>query len=343
MAWNDPRNGKVGPLKGNFNQLKKLKAKHPNLKAYISLGGWTWSKWFSKAAATYALRKQLVASCINLYIKGNLPFDSAGNAGGEGSGAGVFDGIDIDWEFPGGGGQPYNNVDANDKANYTLLLQEFRRQLDAYGAQTGKRYALTAAIGSGGDKIANTDPAEYSKSLDWINVMTYDFHGGWEPTGPTDFQSHLYPDPDSPNAKTDVGRSYNVDTAVKTLLAKGVPASKIVVGIPFYGRGWTGVQAGPKGDGLYQTATKPAPGTYELGIEDYKVLKSRPGTVREHPITRQSWKYDGSTFWSYDTPAVVRVKVNYAKQNNLRGVFSWALDGDSPDAELLKVMGEMRQ
>ncbi|GAB7525982.1 glycoside hydrolase family 18 protein [Paraburkholderia sp. 2C] len=339
-AWDDPRNGKAGPLKGNFNQLKQLKAKYPNLKVMLSIGGWTWSKWFGRAASTDAGRKQLVSSCIDVYIKGNLPFDAGSNAGGEGVADGVFDGIDIDWEFPGGGGQPYNVIDQNDKQNYTLLLAEFRKQLDAIGAQKGKRYLLTVAIGSGGDKIANTDPAQYSKSLDWINVMSYDFHGGWESAGPTDFQSNLYKDPDSPNAKTETGASYNVDAAVRSLLEKGVPPSKIVVGIPFYGRGWTGVTAGPKGDGLYQKATKPAPGKYEEGIQDYRLLKSAPGTVYEHPVAKQSWKFDGTTFWSYDTPTTVRMKVDYAKQQNLRGVFSWELDGDTPDAELTRILGE---
>jgi len=341
FAWDDPRNGKAGPLKGNFNQLLQLKKKYPSLKVMISIGGWTWSKWFGRAASTDALRKQLVSSCINLYIKGNLPFDSGGNAGGEGVGAGVFDGIDIDWEFPGGGGQPYNIVDPNDKKNFTALLAEFRRQLDAAGSQIGKRLLLTVAIGSGGDKIANTEPGEYSKSLDWINIMSYDYHGGWEATGPTDFQSNLYVDPESPNAKTEMGKTYNVDASVKGLLAAGVPASKIVVGVPMYGRGWTGVTPGPKGDGLYQPAAKPAAGAYEAGIEDYKILVNKPGKVYEHPVAKQSWKFDGTTFWSYDTPATVRTKVNYVKQNNLRGVFSWELDGDTADAEIMKVMGEV--
>lgn len=222
-AWDDPRNGKSGPLKGNFNQIRQLKAKHPQLRVVISLGGWTWSKWFGRAASTDALRKQLVTSCIDVYIKGNLPFDASANAGGEGVAQGVFDGIDIDWEFPGGGGQPYNVVDPNDKKNYTLLLAEFRRQLDAIGAQTGKRYLLTVAIGAGTDKIENTEPGEYSKSLDWINIMSYDFHGGWEATGPTDFHAPLYSDPDSPNSKSTYGATYNVDGAVKALLAKGCP------------------------------------------------------------------------------------------------------------------------
>ncbi len=342
-AWDDPRTGKSGPLKGNFNQLKKLKVKYPNLRVMISLGGWTWSKWFARAASSDALRKQLVTSCIDIYIKGNLPFDSSDNAGGDGVALGVFDGIDIDWEFPGGGGQPYNAVDPNDKRNYTLLLAEFRKQLDAAGAQLGKRFLLTTAIGSGGDKIANTEPGEYSKSLDWINIMSYDFHGGWEASGPTDFQSNLHPDPDSPNTKTPTGATYNVESAVKALLAAGVPSSKLVVGIPFYGRGWTGVSAGPKGDGLYQKATKPAPGTYEAGIEDYRVLKNAAGTVREHPVAKQAWKFDGSTFWSYDTPATIRGKLDYVKQQNLRGVFNWELDGDTADSELLKVLSEINK
>lgn len=83
------------PLAGNFNQLKKLKRKYPNLRAFISIGGWTWSKWFSEAAATDDSRRQLVESCIDVYIKGNLPVIDG--RGGPGSGAGVFDGIDIDW------------------------------------------------------------------------------------------------------------------------------------------------------------------------------------------------------------------------------------------------------
>lgn len=86
-------------LRGNYNQLRKLKAKYPNLKVLISLGGWTYSKYFSDVAATDAARKKFVSSCIDTYIKGNLPVYNA--AGGPGSAAGIFDGIDLDWEWPG--------------------------------------------------------------------------------------------------------------------------------------------------------------------------------------------------------------------------------------------------
>ncbi|GAA5785327.1 hypothetical protein YWS52_16480 [Chitiniphilus shinanonensis] len=347
--WDDPRNGKSGPLKGNFNQLKKLKAKYPNLKVYISLGGWTWSKWFSAAAKTDALRKQLVRSCIDVYIKGNVPFDAGSNAGGEGTAAGVFDGIDIDWEFPGVIGQPYNTVAPEDKQNFTLLLKEFREQLDAIGATNNARYGLTVAIGAGKDKIEMTEPAEYTKYLDWVNVMNYDYNGAWAAQGPTDFQSHLYKDPSNPNyidSKTgqrSLVSYYNTDEAIQLLVAKGAPRNKLLVGLPFYGRGWTGVQAGPNGDGLYQAATAGAKGTYETGIEDYKVLKNAAGTLRYHPTTKQSWKFDGSNWWSYDTPQDIALKVNYVKSNSLGGVFSWSLDGDTADAELTKEMAKVRQ
>jgi chitinase len=322
-------------LAGSFNELKQLKAKYPNLKVLISLGGWTWSKWFSAASQTDALRKQLVSSCLNIYIKGNLP--SYSGRGGDGVLAGVFDGIDIDWEYPAVIGQPYNTVSAADRQNFTLLMKEFRAQLDALN---GKHYLLTAAIGSGKDKIDATEPGKYAPYMDWVNLMSYDFHGGFEPQGPTDFQSNLYPDPSGPNyydplkpGVRSVSSYYNIDEAVGILTLAGMPPGKINIGVPFYGRGWTGVPN--VNNGLYQKATGPARGTYEQGIDDYKVLKNAPGTLYLHPVTKQSYKFDGSTFWSYDTPEVIQTKINYLKSKGLGGIFSWSLDGDL-NGELLK-------
>ncbi|QLI81024.1 chitinase [Chitinibacter fontanus] len=339
IKWDDP-------LAGNFRELKAYKAKYPNTKLFISLGGWTWSKWFSKAAATDGLRKQLVKSCIDIYIKGNLPV--VDGRGGVGSAANIFDGIDIDWEFPGVIGQPYNNVSTADKQNFTLLLAEFRKQLDELAAANQKKYLLTVAIGVGKDKIEQTEPREYSRYLDWINMMTYDFNGGWAAQGPTDFQSHLYADPASANyldpkdpSKRSLTSYYNIDDATTLLLNGGVNPKKLVVGIPFYGRGWTGVTNA--NNGLYQKATQAARGTYEAGIEDYKVLKNAAGNVFVHPVTKQSWKFDGSNFWSYDTPEVIQTKIDYAKAKGLGGMFSWSLDGDDSQATLMKQMGKVAQ
>ncbi|MBC3930177.1 glycosyl hydrolase family 18 protein [Undibacterium curvum] len=325
-------------LKGNFNQLKKLKLKNPGLKVMISLGGWTWSKNFSKAAATDASRKALVSSCINLYIKGNLPV--AEGTGGTGVAKGVFDGIDIDWEYPVAGGLASNGYSAADKQNFTLLLAEFRSQLNALSATNKRRYYLTAAIGSGVDKIRNTEPALYSAYLDWVNVMSYDYHGGWDATGPTNFQSNLYADPAAPGTGDIL--KYNIHDTVQALTAAGMPKAKIVLGIPFYGRGWRGVAAGPDKNGLYQSASNAAPGTFEAGIDDYKVLKLKRSTSYVHPVTKQLWIYDGNEFWSYDDPAVIATKIAYAKEKGLGGLFSWSLDGDDANATLLKATGGIR-
>lgn len=326
-------------LRGNFGQLRKLKLRNPDLKLLISLGGWTWSKNFSKAASTDAGRKTLVSSCIDLYIKGNLP--TGENAGGPGVLATVFDGIDIDWEYPVSGGLPTNGYSAADKQNFSLLMAEFRAQLDALGTANKRKYYLTAAVGAGVDKIRNTEVAVYAKSLDWVNVMTYDFNGAWNATGPTNFQSHLYRDPAAP--ATGDAQFYTVNDAVQTMVQAGMPRAKINVGIPFYGRGWKGVKPGAANNGLYQAATGAGAGTYEAGIEDYKVLKTRTAAkVYYHPVTMQLWTYDGNEFWSYDDPTVIRTKIKYVKDQQLGGLFSWSLDGDDAQNTLLNAQWEVR-
>jgi chitinase len=329
-----------GQMRGNFDQLKRLKRMNPQLKILISLGGWTWSRWFSAAAKTDALRQHLVKSCIDLYIKGNLPAVDADAPGGKGVAAGIFDGIDIDWEFPGIQGIGYNTVDPyNDPQDFTLLLKAFRDQLNALGKTNGKHYLLTVAVGAGKDKIDKTHPADYSPYLDWINLMSYDFHGGFEPNGPTDFQSNLYPDKSGPHAGNPVLSTYNIDSAVNSLIALGAPPEKIVLGIPFYGRGWNGVVN--THNGLYQRAAGVPKGKWEMGIDDYKILKFAPGKEYRNPVTHQSWKFDGNTFWSYDTPDDIKEKIGYVVSHHLGGVMSWSLDGDTQDAELLHAMSQL--
>lgn len=321
------------PLRGNFNQLKELKARNPELRTMISLGGWTWSKRFSDVALTAASREKFVESCIDLYIKGNLPvFDGAG---GPGSGAGVFDGIDIDWEYPGSAGLDGNAVRAEDTRNFTLLLQEFRRQLDALTAQTGTYYELTAAVAADPAKVAKYEAGEVARVLDFVNLMTYDFRGAWDAAGPTNFHSNLYSDPASPGAAN--VREFSVKRTVDAWRAGGAPSRKLVVGVPFYGRGWTNVTGG--GSGLYQSANGAAPATYEAGFEDYKVLRNLAGfTKHRDPVTKQMWIFDGRTFWSFDDPQVIADKSAYIKQEGLGGVMVWSMDGDTADGELMRAL-----
>src|SRR5919201_368725 len=159
-------------LFGNFNQLRKLKAQYPDLKVVMSLGGWTLSKYFSDVAATAASRQAFIQSCIALIIKGDLPTGGwPSQAGGDGVAAGIFDGIDIDWEYPGidpGNGADHSPADVH---NATLLLQEFRRQLDAYGATTGKHYVLTADLPAGNvNSTGSFELADVAQIADWVNL-----------------------------------------------------------------------------------------------------------------------------------------------------------------------------
>lgn len=315
-------------LKGNFNQLKELKAKYPGLKVLISLGGWTWSKNFSDVALTDAARKKFVSSCVDIYVRGNLP--TADGAGGPGSALGVFDGIDIDWEYPGSEGNTGNVVRAEDTRNFTLLLEEFRRQLDAVGS--GK--LLTAALPAATSKIGKLEVANIARSLDLMNVMTYDFRGGWATQGPTNFHSNLYPDPASPGGAEE--KTWSVDTTINTYLQAGAPAQKLVVGVPYYGRGWRGV--GSANNGLYQSANGTPQGEYEAGIDNYNVLVGKPGTIYRSPVTKQMWKYDGNEFWSYDDPEVLTTKMNYIKARGLGGSMAWSMDGEDKAATLSKTI-----
>lgn len=311
------------PLRGNWNQLRKLKAMHPGLKVLISLGGWTWSRGFSSAARPEN-RAAFVASCVDAYIRGNLP--ASDGAGGAGAANGVFDGIDIDWEYPVACGLSCGQPE--DNANYTALMAEFRRQLDA--VRPG--LLLTAAVGAGIDKVRVTSPAAYAPYLDFINVMSYDFHGSWEPR--TNFHSALFGSTDDPS--TGDVRFYNSDNAIQAFIDRGVPAAKLNLGIGFYGRGWTNV---PNiNNGLYQTGTA-APATYEAGNEDYKVLKNLGWPSFTHPQTMSRWIYNGSTFWTYDTPEAIADKMQYVRTRNLGGAFYWEFSGDDANGTLAKAVG----
>lgn len=313
------------PLAGNFNQLRELKAKHPNLKVMISLGGWSGSAYFSDAVRTPESRKALVASCIDLYVKGNLPRDGA--RGGDGAAAGLFDGIDLDWEWPGSEGNPGNVIRPEDKVNFTALVREFRTQLDAYGRSLPQRrhYELSAYVPTAPAKIdAGFEVSRIMRDFDFVNLQGYDFHVSGETT--TAQQSALF-------ARND----WSVEGTVKSWLRRGAPAHKLVVGMPFYGQGWTGVTGG--GDGLGQPAAGPAPATWAPGSEDYKNLRklAESGAYTLHRGHRNghAWLFDGTTLWTYDDPAVLRTKANWVRTHGLGGAMVWSLDGDTADGELI--------
>jgi chitinase len=310
-------------LAGNFNQLRELKAKYPGLKIVMSVGGWSWSNRFSALAASASGRQKFVQSCVDQYINGNIPGLPAGAA------KGIFDGIDLDWEYPNepGNNNPYGPQDTVD---FTKLLKEFRDQLDTAGKHTGRHFLLTA----------DTSPNQYAaaqqlqlkkaaKELDWYNVMTVDFHGGWDPI--TDFASNLFPDPNDPQPAN--GR-FSITQSVAYYEHNGVPADKIALELPYYAHAWSGVAA--TDNGLYQSVTGAA-STDQAG---YATVSAEPGAVHFDPITGAIWKYDpaSQTFWTYDDPATVLAKGLYVDAAGLRGASVWSLDGDDAAGSLTSAL-----
>ncbi|MFD5058190.1 glycoside hydrolase family 18 protein [Streptomyces sp. NPDC058394] len=290
------------PLRGSFNQLRKLKKLHPNLKVIWSFGGWTWSGGFGEAAKNPAAFAQ---SCYDLVEDPRW--------------ADVFDGIDIDWEYPNACGL---TCDTSGRDAYGNVLAALR-------AKFGTGNLVTSAItadGSDGGKLDAVDYGGAAQYVDWYNPMTYDFFGAWDAQGPTAPHSPL-------TSYTGIPKEgYTSDAAVTKLKALGVPASKLLLGIGFYGRGWTGVtQDAPGG-----TATGPATGTYEAGIEDYKVLKA--GCPATGTVAGTAYAHCGTNWWSYDTPATIATKMEYKNQQGLGGTFFWELSGDTANGELIKAI-----
>lgn len=287
------------PLRGNFNQLRKLKAQYPHIKVLWSFGGWTWSGGFGQAVQNPTAFAQ---SCYDLVEDPRW--------------ADVFDGIDLDWEYPNACGL---SCDTSGPASFKNMMQAMRAKFGSGNLVTA---AVTADASSGG-KIDAADYAGAAQYMNWFNVMTYDFFGAWAAQGPTAPHSPLTSYPGIPQA------GFNSAEAIAKFKAKGVPASKLLLGIGFYGRGWTGVtQSAPGG-----TATGPAAGTYEQGIEDYKVLKnSCPATGT---VAGTAYAHCGSNWWSYDTPATVTSKMSWAKNQGLGGAFFWEFSGDSSNGELV--------
>ena len=292
----------AGALRGNFNQLRKLKQMYPNLRVLFSFGGWTWSGGFGQAAADPAA---FAESCFQLVE--------------DPSWADVFDGIDIDWEYPNACGL---TCDSSGPAAFSDLMSALRSR---FGPDNLVIAAITADATSGG-RIDAADYAGAAQYVDWYNVMTYDFFGAFAPQGPTAPHSPLTSYPGIPT------QDFNSDAAIQKLKSQGVAASKLLLGIGFYGRGWDGVtQSAPGG-----SASGPAPGTYEQGIEDYKVIKSR--CPSNGTVAGTAYAHCGSEWWSYDTPSTISGKMTYTRDQGLGGAFFWELSGDTGDGELITAM-----
>ncbi|MDT0397178.1 MULTISPECIES: glycoside hydrolase family 18 protein [Streptomyces] len=290
------------PLRGTFNELRELKKKHPGLRVLWSFGGWTWSGGFGEAAKN---PEAFARSCYDLVENSKW--------------ADVFDGIDIDWEYPNACGA---TCDTSGRDAFGNLMSALRT---TFGPDNLVTAAITADATAGG-KIDAADYAGAARYVDWYNPMTYDFFGAWDAAGPTAPHSALTSYDGIPKA------DFHSAATIAKLKGLGVPASKLLLGIGFYGRGWTGVtQSEPGG-----TATGPAAGTYEPGIDDYKVLRTTcPATGT---VGGTAYAKCGGDWWSYDTPSTIATKMTYKDEQGLGGTFFWELSGDTADGELIRAI-----
>ena len=287
-----------GCAHGLFNQITLLKQKQPHLTFLMSVGGWTDSAPFYAMAASQATRETFAQSCAG-FLK-TYP---------------QFDGIDIDWEHPVSGGlQPGSPDDAR---NYVLLLAALRKAIGA-----GKFLTIAASASPRG-----IDPILYGEMaplLDWVSVMTYDFHSGGKRAG---FNSALYDHGDPSNSRL------NLHDAIQAIAAKGIPKDKLVAGVPFYGRGWQGVESAEPWNGVTGTLQV---GGYRVIAETF--LKS-PDYVRHwDDVAKVPWLYNAAKkeWITYEDPQSMRLKGEYVVAQNLAGAMFWELSND--DGTLLDAL-----
>ncbi|MBN7772582.1 glycoside hydrolase family 18 protein [Clostridium aminobutyricum] len=292
----------------NFKQLNALKQRNPHLKTLISVGGWTWSGRFSDVALTDQSRTAFADSSVDFIVQYG------------------FDGVDIDWEYPVSGGLNSNVKRAEDKQNFTLLLQKIREKLDARGAIDQKHYLLTIAGGAGSGYTGNTELSKLQQYIDYASIMTYDLHGTWDSY--TDFNAPLYNNMDSsPQYKT------SVDSSVNAWLDASFPAEKLVMGIPFYGYIYSSVH--DTNNGLYQPFSGANSLSYHTIVNDY--LDSPDYTQCYHAQSMVPWLFNGSVFISYDNAQSIGLKTDYIQSKGLGGAMIWELSQDC-NQELLNAL-----
>lgn len=346
-----------GALRGQVHQLQELKKQLPNLKILVSIGGFTAGvKGFEAASATAASRAAFVSDCISSYVGGKFS-NTTGLAPIFDTGfseqplitppitptPGIFDGFDIDWEFP---NQP------QDRANFVALLSEFRSQLDAIGPG----HVLSAALPAGEQNFSQIDLYGAARALDFVNLETYDYNGPFNPY--TGFVAPLY------QTTYDTSAMLNIDFTVQSYLSAGVPPRKILMGIPFYAYGWaiTGTSS-PGQNGQYVAAVNPNnpsvgnppnyAGTVAIQLnpilanvaatepDSYLITNILPFSQLFRDATTQTpWAFDGLNFWTYDDAVSINAKMRYVLMHGLLGASIFEVPDQLPDGNLVNAMNK---
>lgn len=281
----------------NYSKLNALKRSKPGLITLITVGGWDGSARFSDMALTDASRTAFAKSCV-AFIKQY-----------------GFDGVDIDWEYPVGGGKTAGR--SSDRYNFALLLKTLRETLNAQAKADGKYYYLTIAGGASNSFASGVQLSTISSYLDYAVIMTYDLHGPWDSY--TDFNAPLYsPTEPSPQYKSSTASS------VQSWLNTGFPASKLVMGVPFYGYIYSGVSSA--NHGLFQTFSSGKAIGYDSIVKTY--LSNSSYTKYTNTGGQVPYLYGNGTFISYDDASSIAAKARYSSLKGLRGAAAWELSFD---------------
>lgn len=292
----------------------EARKKNPDLKCQWVIGGWDGTRNIAKVAQTEEGRNRLAITATAIMQSYSC------------------NGLDLDWEHPVTGGDFVADASEADRGNYILLLKALRAELERQGKADKQTYVLTAAwpVVNGGWVLSGYDPAGSAKELDWLNLMAYDYYGGWG--NRSGLQAQLYGHPKDPD-----GKVLSIDLGIKYLIEKGFKAEQLVLGVPFYYRAQAEVEPGPLGDGLLQPAkghglkqyAEPGAGPYYVVTRD---LLGKPGwkAFRSKEAGDAPYLYNAKTreFVSYDDPRSLTVKMEYVKANGLSGVMIWELTQD---------------
>jgi chitinase len=300
----------------NFRRLAALRRQHPHLKVLVSVGGWTWSGAFSDVALTATSRRRFVESAVDFVRRHDL------------------DGFDVDWEYPGLRGNG-NTFRPEDRQNFTALMAELRSALDKK-APRGRHYLLTFAAGSFTDFLAKTEMDKVQASVDFVNLMTYDFREA-EGDSLAGHHANLFPHPADADQQS-------ADRAVREFLAAGVPPAKLVLGVPFYGRAWAEVDSTDADGGLYRPGKAPKE-RLDTHYASLAALIGHDGYERRWDGVSQApflWNAGKKIFVSFDDPESLRVKSRYIRERGLGGVMFWEYYADPSGALLGTLFTELR-
>ena len=289
-----------------LRELTALKKRNPELRVVLSLGGWDDSAGFSDAAASAESRRAFAQSCVDLLAEHGL------------------DGVDLDWEYPVSGGAQGVVHRPRDKQNFTLLLRELRAELDRQGRREGKRYVLTVAGASNGGYLNNIEPQAVAETVDHIFLMAYDLHGPWDAYA--DFNAPLYAPSDGPPRYR-----ASVDDGVSAWLAQGVPAEKLVLGMPLYGYIYQDVSG--RNGGLYQSFESARSVSWDTVKGEY--LSRSAYRQFRHEEAGVPYLYGNRSFLSYDDPDSIAAKAELARRRGLGGLGFWELSQDR-EGELIR-------